>query len=754
MSLVRCERVVGFVISNETFEEEQKRLEATQALIRSQMDQCMEDLDERRKTEIDLNRQMWEETGSSITDMVGVADFWSFQGMINNNKRLNTQTRQLLDRLSRSYLAPYFGRFDFLEEAGAPESVYVGVGSVVDEETHEYWAYDWRAPICSIFYDYELGQASYTCPAGEIKGNVSLKRQYTLEDGRLTGMFESGVKIDDDILQHLLSRNVDEGMRTIVTSIQREQNRIIRHRDVRAMAVYGPAGSGKTSVALHRIAYLLYHNRDTLNAAHVLIMSPNYLFGQYIAGVLPELGEENIRRLPFAAFAAARLASMLQGTDEHGEPRVEVQTFPEQVEELLQRGGKDPKAEPAFVTRLQQYAAAIKQRGSAFEDVVWEGQVLLTARELQQLYEKDYAYLPPLKRLGKIRNRVEYLLQPIMDRTRQELKAQYEREAEQYTGSEIVQMVHRDMEQRFHGFKQKLGRMVAPTPLALYRGFLEHEKLPFSYKGAAEGRRGYLSLADASGLLYLAAVLGGLDVDTRIRQVVLDECQDYSALQLQALYILFPAASFTLAGDFNQSLYPGEREREPQVSPQDYPLLTLQLTKSYRSTRAIMRLAHCFIGDEGQYEFVRRQGEKPRLLSAGDHDELVGYMGDFIQNCAEDRLPFAAIITRTARTAEHLHTLLADRCPGLALARDSESFKRGAVVIPIALAKGLEFDAVLVAPDILEAAEDEGGKRLLYTACTRALHRLWITGLPLPEWALACERALQDNGGDAQGNAE
>ena len=153
MSLVRCERVVGFVIPNETFEEEQKRLEATQALIRSQMDQCMEDLDERRKTEIDLNRQMWEETGSSITDMVGVADFWSFQGMINNNKRLNTQTRQLLDRLSRSYLAPYFGRFDFLEEAGAPESVYVGVGSVVDEETHEYWAYDWRAPLCSIFYD-------------------------------------------------------------------------------------------------------------------------------------------------------------------------------------------------------------------------------------------------------------------------------------------------------------------------------------------------------------------------------------------------------------------------------------------------------------------------------------------------------------------------------------------------------------------------------------------------------------------------
>ena len=255
----------------------------------------------------DIQRQMTEDvnlTLQSLTDLEGAAQANQYLAEMKRQVQKYQHSDMLARRLERVYANPYFGRMDFQED-GDPkaEQLYLGIATLVDEKTGEYLIYDWRAPVSSMYYDSETGGAFYSAPMGTIEGNILLKRQYRIVGGEIDLMFDSSLKIDDDILQEILSRSADNRMKTIVTSIQREQNRIIRDDSHRLLVVQGAAGSGKTSIALHRAAYLLYRYKDTVKADNILIFSPNKIFNDYISSVLPELGEESILQTTFWDYA-------------------------------------------------------------------------------------------------------------------------------------------------------------------------------------------------------------------------------------------------------------------------------------------------------------------------------------------------------------------------------------------------------------------------------------------------------------------
>jgi DNA helicase-2/ATP-dependent DNA helicase PcrA len=286
---------------------EKSRLKKVYDEIENQLAERREGISGYRRDIVRLRRSMWENEAHNWLsgDMDAAANIKQYRDMLDSENRKYLQSRQILKQLEKMAQSPYFARVDFKEEGMEDvEQIYIGIASLFDRENNDILICDWRAPISSIFYDYELGFAKYPSHEGVIRGHISLKRQFRITRSHIDYMFDSSIKIDDEILQEILSKNVDDKMRTIVTTIQKEQNRIIRNEENDLLIVQGAAGSGKTSIALHRVAYLLYKYRDQkITAQNIVIFSPNQLFNDYISNVLPELGEENMQQTTFMEYS-------------------------------------------------------------------------------------------------------------------------------------------------------------------------------------------------------------------------------------------------------------------------------------------------------------------------------------------------------------------------------------------------------------------------------------------------------------------
>lgn len=305
---------------------ERRRLEATIDEIREQLQELHVVAKSRKEQVAATRRTLWQEGARAPTDFEDQVELVGQITELNREEMQHALYRRMVDRFERLMRSPYFARVDFRAQGeNDPEAIYIGTSSLVDRESGEHWVYDWRAPISGMYYDYELGEAGYPCEDGRIEGEITLKRQYRIVDGKLVYLFDSGLKIDDEILQEMLSKHVDDRMRTIITSIQREQNRVIRDEHHRILFVQGPAGSGKTSIALHRVAYLLYRHRHTLAADNMIIFSPNRIFSDYIGEVLPELGEENVHQTTFDEYASERLGGRL-ALETEKEAKIECKT--------------------------------------------------------------------------------------------------------------------------------------------------------------------------------------------------------------------------------------------------------------------------------------------------------------------------------------------------------------------------------------------------------------------------------------------
>ncbi|HEX3046643.1 MAG TPA: UvrD-helicase domain-containing protein [Bacillota bacterium] len=682
-------------------------------------------------------------------------DFWDeaqHVERVNRERSLYAANRRRLKRLDKMVESPYFGRIDFQEaeprNETSPEMIYIGIAALEDSNTGDSLIYDWRSPVAGMFYDYEPGPAEYICPIGKVTGKMTLKRQYRIIDSRMQSFFDTDLKIDDEILQEILGKSADGTMRTIVNSIQREQNRVIRDENHRLLMVQGPAGSGKTSIALHRVAYLLYQERETISAQNILILSPNRIFSDYIAGVLPELGEANAPQTTFHDYLYSQLHLPMAFEDR--ETQLEYLLSNPEISGYRERAAAIRyKSSPEFTEVLRNYLGFIEEKLLRDIPVVqFRGRTILSQEEWTALYRENLAYLPPAERLAQIKRRVQVKLRPLIHDLRRE-KA----EAIAATGEEVNEKTIRAMArigaiQELESLEAELDRRTSLDPFNLYRRLFLDEKLLPRLAGATgipedwpeirsqtlawfgEGRIPY---EDLLPLLYFQGNLRGFPTHNEIRHLIIDEAQDYIALQYEVLKKLFPRSAWTVLGDPDQTVHPYLRTADfldiAQATDFDNPIV-IRLNRSYRSTLEIRAFCRALLQESEptrthvREESVNRSGPAPRVISVKTEDSQRIWIHRLIREFQNEQSRSIGIVCKTAGEAQRVYENLADSKNLTLITRETEVMPRGTVIIPVYLAKGLEFDAVIIPDAGAGKYSRDTDRQLLYIACTRALHRL------------------------------
>ena len=598
-------------------------------------------------------------------------------------------------RLTKILAIPYFGRIDFLEkkENSKVMPIYIGIHTFYDPESRATLIHDWRAPVSSMFYDHELGEAGYRSPSGEIKGEISLKRQYRIRGGKMEFMIESALTVHDDILQKELSSNVDDKMKNIVATIQREQNQIIRNKDIRTLIIQGVAGSGKTSIALHRIAYLLYTFRDSISSKDILIVSPNKVFSDYISNVLPELGEETVPE--------TSMEPILSGVLEH---KYKYQTYFGLVNELLEKPSSSLidriayKASFGFISELNKFILHIENTYFKAADVKLTKYITIPAPFIEEQYLRFNRY--------PIRRRFEAMADYMLDM----LKIQY---------AFTVTTAGRNL------LKKEIRLMFAGNnDIQVYKDFFKWTNNPGMFKM----RKGHtLEYSDLAPLAYLHLALeGNGNQPCRVKHLLIDEMQDYSPIQYKVIQKLFPCRK-TVLGDAGQSVNPYGSSTAETIQKSLTASEIMKLCKSYRSTFEITDFAQK-IHPNAELEPVARHGEKPQILQFGSAvEELSGIMG-LISTYRKSGYKSLGIICKTEQQAKEMADMLKSYANDISfLSSQSSAFVQGIVITSAHMAKGLEFDEVIIPQTDERNYRSEIDKSMLYVAVTRAMHRLTLT---------------------------
>jgi len=596
-------------------------------------------------------------------------------------------------RLEKLLASAYFGRIDFRRSGTSGASpVYIGIHSFYDNEEKRVRIHDWRAPVSSMFYDYETGPAQYEAPDGTEEGEIERKRQYRIEDGELVFMIESSLNIQDEVLQEELRHNTSDKMKNIVATIQRDQNAIVRNEKSHTLVIQGAAGSGKTSIALHRIAFLLYRFKETISSSDVLIISPNRVFAHYISNVLPELGEENIREATMEDLAAELL-----------EHKYAFEPFYTQVSRLLKGGDRKYReriqfrATPEFLEQLDAYIVHVKNNRFVPADVMI-GHRKISADILRERYHR-FAERPFAEQVNELVETVLY-------------------ECERHYGHEIKGKERTEV-------RKQIGRMFASQDIAkLYRDFYHWVENPSMFKYASKG---VYEHADVFPLIYFSLQLEGGREDYRtIKHLVIDEMQDYTPVHYAVLGQLFPCKR-TILGDARQSVNPLSSSTAEGIRGALGRADCVYLNKSYRSTLEIAEFAQNIQRNEDLVP-IERHGEAPAVLACANSEEETECLRERVRDFfASDRRSLG-IICKTQAEAESLFENLENSGGNIHLIRpDSTTFPEGALIATAYLAKGLEFDEVLVPHVDDRNYQNEVDRHMLYVAVTRAMHKLTLT---------------------------
>lgn len=613
--------------------------------------------------------------------------------------RLKEQGDYVRDRFryEKMLYSPYFGRVDFCYEGEEEsEQYYIGIANLAKGRARDPYVFDWRAPVSGLFYDYDQGEAQFEAPAGIMKGEITRKKQYKIKNGRLIYVLENEMNIDDEILQQALLEHADAKLKNIVTTIQREQNSIIRDQSHRILAVQGCAGSGKTSVALHRIAYLLYHNRKNLTAAQVLILSPNNIFADYISRILPELGEENICEMTFDDFAYRKLRQYGEAEDRYDE--LEKALHREETREYFLKKSLIPSTEEAaykqtkgYIEELNEYVLTLEWEIVNFSDFKYK-KMEMKEEEIAKFFYEKMADIPILSRMKKIGEYLIDVTETLMDKDM-------------------------DPEERQEVLERFDAMYETKDLLELYNRFLEG-----SGRRPMEREAGFLRYEDVYPMLYLNYALMEQEPGREVKHLIIDEMQDYTYLQYVLLEKMFHCP-MTILGDKVQTMAEEHQdvlEFLPKIFGKDVHVL--ELNKSYRSTSEIMAFADDLLGEETA-QGITRHGEAVCNVSAPSSKEMYGKIAKDIKSCGEyDTL---AVLCLDADRAKEACDRLREGDPEMEihlLTKDSMKFDRGISVMPFYLAKGLEFDGVFVpdAQDYVTALHNQA----MYINATRALHVL------------------------------
>ncbi|MDO4478464.1 MAG: AAA family ATPase [Lachnospiraceae bacterium] len=655
----------------------------------------------------------------SEMDEYGYENFDNQQALL-TQINANTEAIKLRDRFKKMLSNPYFGRVDFrYDDEDEAETFYIGIGNFARRSGALPLIYDWRAPVSGLFYDYDKGPASYTAPGGEMTGEVTAKWQYKIRHGKLIYAFESDTKIDDEVLREELGKKGDTALKNLVQTIQREQNAIIRNTKDRILLIQGVAGSGKTSVALHRIAYLLYHDREHLKANQVLILSPNGVFTDYISHILPELGEENIREMSFDTFAYRELSRWIDDCEEHYDA-IERQLAGEEI-------GEDTlyKMSELLPEDLDNYALELEDTLLTFAPIRIRG-VTMGVKEIMTLFHQKFNTIPLLKRLDAVFDYAVDAFETLSGKTLPEEEvAELREKAHQMYRTEDIYILYSE-------FLDMLG----------------FDDLPHVWKD-----RRVIRYEDVYPMLYLKYKLLGRGEHKKIRHLIIDEMQDYSFLQYKLLAMLFHCP-MTILGDKAQTMEAEEADVTtflPAILGEDVKLITMN--KSYRSTLEIGQYAAALRengftdaadnprhkgSDPGRpgahkpqdIEFFERHGE---AVTITDYTDVQAAAEAIAKTYAAGRadIETAAVITFTEKEARCLYDTLSGLFSEIGLNPDQEltlihknsgRFRPGLTVTTFYLAKGLEFDDVYSVEPSSKVTPLHIQAR--YIAATRAMHRL------------------------------
>lgn len=783
------------MINAEDWKQEQERLDMVTEKLQARIAELEPEVAGLHGQVTDIRKQFWEEvTVNTSTDEDFEETFYSIrqqEAILSERERSHRQRVQQWKNMKRLLSSPYFGRIDFQEDGlGFTEKVYIGVASFVDSDGMEFLVYDWRTPIASMYYDYSPGEAGYDTPGGYVSGKMKLKRQYQIREGQLHNVFDTSLTIGDELLQQVLGKGADNQMKSIVATIQKEQNAIIREDKSRMLIVQGAAGSGKTSAALQRVAYLLYKHRERLKADQIVLFSPNPMFNSYVSTVLPELGEENMQQTTFQEYLDYWLGRTFRLEDPFDQIEY-VLTEPSAEGYEARLSGIRYKASEAFLQALQNYSRWLEREGMRFQSIRFRDRDLITA---EQMESKFYGYDPSIRITNRMAMLQEWLLGELAALERKERKALWVQEELDYLDkdqyAEAYRQLHKDrgvfdfaeqyeeirerlqgerrpdegdfdyadreeqllrrmiVKEQFKPLRRSVKRMLFIDMAGLYTQLFENEDAFKKMTGGAEAppfwpeiceqtreklSRSELFYEDATPYLYLKELIEGVRTNTEVRHVFVDEGQDYSMFQYEFLKRLFPRARMTVLGDFGQAIF----AQATELYGEDSPLARLygatetrlfRLVRSYRSTREIVEFSKSLLPNAQEIVPFERSGRKPLLSKAESKEKRAEQIAGQLDALRAEGFASIGVITKTAAESEEAYNLLTQQgSEGIKLiTKNTPTFEKGTLILPVYLAKGVEFDAVLIYDASAETYHRESERKLFYTACTRAMHRLLL----------------------------
>lgn len=678
--------------------------------------------EENKAAVISAKKEMAETTSHSVSNLWSSEDFEDlvelsqFANPISDKVSEYERNINTISSLEKMIDSPYFARIDFkFDDDNEIEQVYIGRSSLIDDKSHEMYVYDWRSPIASVFYRFGTGKAFYEAPVGTIMGEVNLKRQYEIRKGKLEYFFDADVQIIDEFLRKLLSQNASSKMKTIVETIQRDQDIIIRDMETDLMMVQGAAGSGKTSVALHRVAYLMHQGlSEKLSNHDIVVISPNTLFEQYISSVLPELGEQNVDSIVFEEI----LRSVLQL-----EP---IQTKNQFLEQLLSSNDKKSrnvlkssmefKGSSQFVEILNRFIHDLPNRWIEFSDVYYDGKQIANRQLLRSKILEGNK-----KSLLSVRlEQLEYsILELVQERRKSRLKnhesAAVMKDIRKFTRLDYFELYRKLFSNKARFFSLAKG---VELPDCI------EDIIDVTYENL---RQDYLHYDDALALVYLHLKTNGHYDYRGIKQVVIDEAQDYYPIHFEILRSLFSSARYTVLGDINQTI---GKQADLSLYDQVRAILDknkstlITLDKSFRCTNEILTYSTKFLGQGFKLNSFSRKGDAPAIVAAPSQPALDSMIIAEVLTCREKGYQSVALICKTEQDATLLYGRLKDKIDVRLVKGDVEADLQGVLITPIYMSKGLEFDAVLICDADKDHFNSEDDKNLLYIACTRALHRL------------------------------
>ncbi len=726
---------------NHKLREETEYLEKTLAYIRKQLEKEIGSLPDMKKKLIDLRKDMWENTVHFTNDFTRLTEINQYLAEVNIQTANYEYLHKKIEKYTKVMNSPYFGRFDFIyEDSIDQEKIYVGLSNVADAKTSRIFVYDWRAPISSIFYRFELGKAYYTAPEAKISGEVVLKRQYKIHNSSLKYFFDCNVNINDEILQEVLIRNSTAKMRNIVETIQKEQDLIIRDSENELLIVQGVAGSGKTSVALHRIAFLLYEGLNSkISSSDIIIISPNAIFNKYISSVLPELGEENVQQTTFGDIVSKLMKNRLKIETRHNQLEYLIASQ-NMAEASLKRQCIDFKSSPVFKNILDRLIRHCERNIIIFEDIYYDGKIVETKQQLKNRFLNNKIGMPMAKRLKRIEDIILEKIHPLQkNRLGKIEKIVQNSEGHDF---EIKSFSRLLSIKKSRVFLERLRKFTNVDYLQLYK---ELFNVPGLLLKLADGlkvpadiakiitmtremlNRGIAAYEDGAPILYLKLKIEGANSFPAVEQVVIDEAQDYGPVQYEVFKLLFGNAKYTVLGDINQAIESKERSSIYADITNIFDkrkTVRFSLNKSYRSSYEINAFTQNILGEKSDFISFERHEAKPVVVFRETPAQLEGAIVEDAGRYLEQGYGSIAVISKTAWDARKLYENIKDSIDIKLVDSPDEEIEKGIMIIPSYMAKGLEFDVVLVHDVSSENYLTELDRKLLYIACTRAMHRL------------------------------